>query len=259
MKHSSCDGSGLNERLAILLSHVFKNPGVNDLQDVCFTKALCLAAALVISLAGNSQAASFASTLRANFTFTTVKDNPLGFPGNMTLQFTAIGALTFSLDDSLPNATSMDFTGANSNFTVSAPSLFSDATMRPYKCVSGQLKEIVRKDGNITGGNVSDLRMKWQMLFPTPGGLARRYTKDSLPFNGAVTGAPFGIGDQISSPEKFDVYLDMGRGEKDPLAVIGSNRVLTVTPEPTSLAIFGLSGLALAWRSKFRKSRIPVN
>ena len=177
MKHSSCDGSGLNERLAILLSHGFKNPGVNDLQDVCFTKALCLAAALVISLAGNSQAASFASTLRANFTFTTVKDNPLGFPGNMTLQFTAIGALTFSLDDSLPNATSMDFTGANSNFTVSAPSLFSDATMRPYKCVSGQLKEIVRKDGNITGGNVSDLRMKWQMLFPTPGGLARRYTK----------------------------------------------------------------------------------
>jgi len=55
---------------------------------ICFTKVLCLAAALVISLAGNSQAASFASTLRANFTFTTVKDNPLGFPGNMTLQVT---------------------------------------------------------------------------------------------------------------------------------------------------------------------------
>lgn len=225
---------------------------------VCFTKVLCLAAGLMMSLAGTSHAALiFTSNVQADFRFTAVNGNPLGLPGGLVLDFVANGALTFSLDDSVPGAPSMAFTNVTGDFTVSAPAGFAGATVRPFLFESGQLTSITRDGGgNITGGNVSQLRMLWEMNL----GAIRLYTKESLPFNGAVTGAPFQMGNQISGSAPFDVFLDLGNQATDPLAVIGSDRFLTVTgvPEPGSFALLGLGGLAFAFRNRFRKSGIQI-
>jgi len=222
-------------------------------------KVLCLAAALMMSPAGTSHAELiFTNNVRADFKFLVV-NGPLAspeLPVGTVLDFVGFGALTFSLNDSVPNASSMAFTNVTGNLTVSAPAGFAGATMRPFVFDSGQLTSITRDGSNISGGNVSQLRMRWEMNL----GANRLYTKDLLPFNGAITGAPFQIGNQISGPTPFDVFLDLGNPATDPLAVIGSDRVLTITavPEPCSIALLGLSGLAFAFRSRFRKSRIPI-
>ncbi len=193
----------------------------------------------------------FSNSVQANFKFTTVVGNPLGLPDNLELDFVATGAMTFSLDDSVANASSMAFTNATGALTVLTP--FAGATMGPHQFVSGQLQNITRDGlGNITGGNVVDLRMRWQMFVPNAGGgpATRLYTSDSLPFNGAMTGAPFQVSNVLSGPAPFNVFLDVGLGNPgqpggDPLAVIGSNRILTITavPEPSSFALLAAVGV----------------
>jgi hypothetical protein len=224
---------------------------------VCLTKVVCLAAGLMMSLTGTSQASlMFTSGVQADFRFTAVPGNPLGLPDGLVLDFVANGALTFSLNDSVPNASSMAFTDVTGDFTVSAPGGFAGAMLRPFQFASGQLTSITRDGGgNITGGYVSELKMLWEMHL----GGTRLYAKDLLAFNGAVNGAPFELGDKISGLADFDVFLDLGDQATDPLAVIGSNRFLTITavPEPGSFALLGLGGVALAFRKRFRKSGIP--
>ena len=224
---------------------------------VCLTKIVCLAAGLMMSLTGTSHAAlMFTSGVQADFRFTAVPGNPLLLPDGLVLDFVANGALTFSLDDSVPNASSMAFTDVTGDFTVSAPGGFAGAMLRPFQFESGQLTNITRDGGgNITGGYVSELKMLWEMNL----GIARLYTKEALPFEGGVTGVPFGMGDQFFGSPDFEVFLDLGDKATDPLAVIGSNRFLTVTavPEPGSFALLGLGGIALAFRKRFRKSGIP--
>jgi hypothetical protein len=212
-----------------------------------FHRILIAAATLLLSLAGSTSHATlvFTSGVQANFTFEVVA-GPLAspqLPAGTILDFVAHGLMTFSLDDSVANATSMAFTNATGTLQVTAPAPFAGAIMGPHEFVSGQFQNITRDGlGNITGGNVVDLRMRWQMFVPG----ARLYTADSLPFNGAMTGAPFNIGNVMAGPDPFNVYLDTGAGPGgDPLAVIGSNRLLTITavPEPSSLALIVIVGL----------------
>lgn len=220
-------------------------------------------ASVISAMSTTSQASLiFNSNVRAEFKFTAFEGNPLGLPTGLVLDFIANGALTFSLDDSVTNASSMAFLDATGDSTVSAPAGFEGATMRPFLFDSGQLTSIARDSGgNITGGNVSELRMLLEMNL----GATRLYTKDSLPFNGAVAGAPFQIGNQIVGQAPFDVFLDTGLGNPgqiggEPLAVMGSDRFLTITtaPEPSSLALLGLSGNALAFRLRSRRSLNPT-
>lgn len=222
-----------------------------------FHRILIAAATLLLSLGGSTSHAAlvFTSGVQANFTFTTVVNNPLGLPDNLAMDFVATGLMTFSLDDSLANASSMAFTNATGTLQVTAPAPFAGAIMGPHEFVSGQFQNITRDGlGNITGGNVVNLRMRWQMFVPG----ARLYTADSLPFNGAMTGAPFQIGNVMAGPDPFNVYLDTGAGPGgDPLAVIGSNRLLTITavPEPSSLALLALSGaVCIVFKRRLAKS-----
>ncbi|MDX1929135.1 MAG: PEP-CTERM sorting domain-containing protein [Pirellulaceae bacterium] len=225
-----------------------------------FHRILIAAATLLLSLGGSTSHAAlvFTSGVQANFTFTTVVNNPLGLPDNLALDFVATGLMTFSLDDSVANATNMAFTNATGSLTVNSPVGFAGATMGPHEFVSGQFQNITRDGlGNITGGNVVDLRMRWQMFAGV-----RLYTADSLPFNGAMTGAPFQVGDVMAGPAPFNVYLDEGLGNPgqpggDRLAVIGSNRLLTITavPEPSSLALLALSGaVCVVFKRRIAKS-----
>jgi hypothetical protein len=223
-------------------------------------KILLTLATALLSLASSTSHATlvFTNGVEANFRFEVVA-GPLAspqLPVGTILDFVAVGSMTFSLDDSVANATDMAFTNATGALTVITP--FAGATMGPHEFVSGQFQNITRDGlGNITGGNVVDLRMRWQMFF---GGL-RLYTADSLPFNGAMTGAPFQIGDVMAGPAPFNVYLDIGAGNPgqpggDPLAVIGSNRLLTITavPEPSSFALMAVVGLGYA-ALRVRRSR----
>jgi hypothetical protein len=188
----------------------------------------------------------FTNELRANFTFTPVDGNVLGLDTD-PLNFTALGALTFNLSDIDSNT--MAFTDVTGGFTVTGPVGFEGAQLGPFQFDSGQLQNIVRDGGNnIISANVVDLRMFWEMEFA---GL-RLYTKDSLPFNGSITGTPFGLGDVLSGPLEFDVFLDMGNAATDPLVVIGKNRFLTAVPEPGSVILlllggFGATGFRRYW------------
>ena len=188
----------------------------------------------------------FTNALRANFTFTPVEGNVLDLPTD-ALNFTAVGALTFSLSDI--DSTSMAFTDVTGGFDVTGPVGFEGAQLGPFQFESGQLQDIVLDGGNnIISANVVDLRMFWEMEF---NGL-RFYTKDSLPFNGSITGTPFGLDDVLSGPLEFDVFLDMGNVATDPLVVIGSNRFLTAVPEPGSVILlmlggFGATGFRRHW------------
>ncbi len=185
----------------------------------------------------------FTSDVQANFTFTAVPGNVLGLPDNAVLPFVAFGQLTFTLNDSDPLATTMAFTNTTGVLTVNAPAMFSGATMSPHEFVGGELQSITRDGfGAITSGVVSDLQMRWEMLVPTGMGTLRLYTVAGLPFAGAVTGAPFQVGNSISGAAPFDVFLDVGPAGPDAgdsLVVIGSDRFLTITavPEPSSLLL----------------------
>ncbi len=193
----------------------------------------------------------FTNNVQANFTFTTV-GTTLGLPDGTELPFVSLGALTFTLDDSVPGATTMNFQNVTGDLTVATPAPFAGATMRPFSFTSGQLQGITRDGlGNITGGNVVALSMLWEMNL----GPNRLYTKENLPFFGSITGAPFSVGNVISGAPAFDVYLDLGNAATDPLVVIGKDRFLTITavPEPSSLALLMLAGAGFTAFGRRRK------
>lgn len=197
----------------------------------------------------------FTSNMRADFTFTTV-GTTLGLPDGTILPFTALGEMTFRIDNSVVGATSMNFTNATGALTVTSPTGFAGASMGPYSFVGGQLQNITYDGlGNINSGNVVGLGMLWEMQL----GATRLYTKDALPFHGAITGAPFRTGDVLSGAPEFNVFLDTGNTLTDPLVVIGRDRFLTVTavPEPSSAALLLICGLG-GWALKRRRCRVLV-
>ena len=223
---------------------------------------LCLRSVLVtfvmaLAVSGTTARAAivFTNDFKADFRFTVV-DGPLaGLGVGNVLDFDARGPLTFTIDDSIPNATTMNFTNVTGTLTVIGPAGFAGSTLTPnLQFVGGQLTSIVRGPGGVvTSGNVTDLRMRWEMF----SGPTRLYTRDSLPFDGTISSLPFTSSNFLAGPANFDVFLDAGLGAADPLAVIGSNRFLTVVPEPSSLALLTLGGLGCSWmRRRNRKSAI---
>ncbi len=109
----------------------------------------------------------FTSNVQANFTFTTV-GTTLGLPDGTELPFTAFGSMTFTLDDTVLNATSMNFLGAIGSLTVVA-SPFPGAIMGPYSFVGGQFQGITYDlAGNIIGGEVVGLSMLWRCSWGLP-------------------------------------------------------------------------------------------
>lgn len=222
------------------------------MRTLLVTTAVALAA---LSGSFANAAIVFSNDFKADFRFTVV-DGPLGpqLGVGTVLDFDARGPLTFTLDDSVPNATTMNFTNVTGILNVVSPTNFIPSTISPnVQFVGGQLTGIVRGPGGvITAGNVTNLRMRWEMI----SGTTRLYTKDSLAFNGTISSVPFTYSNFLAEPANFDVFLDVGAGAADPLAIIGSNRVLTVVPEPSSLALLTLAGLGCSWFGRRRKTLV---
>ena len=202
--------------------------------------------------ANRSQAALvFKSTLQADFEFEVV-DGPLsaidGINVGDIVPFRAVGALEFTLDDSVPGATSMPFTNVTGTLTGVEPAPFMPFEITPdVQFVGGTLDNIVRDgSGQVISADVVDLRMLWEMSGNPAilgGADVLLYGTDPLDFNGPISGIPFAFGDTLAGPNDFEVYLDAGLGNPglpggDPLAAIGRNRTLTTIPEPSSIALF---------------------
>lgn len=190
---------------------------------------------------------TFTENLVANFEFSLLGDTVIN-PGPTTpfIPFEAIGSLTFTLDSSIndpSHPTAVPFTNVTGSLAGVSPPAFLPYTISPdLQFLGGDLTNIVRDShGNVISGQVSDLSMRWDMV-GTPANLTL-FTKDGLPFDGAVSSIPFSNGTVLAGAADFNVYLD--DGGSDPLVVIGRNRTLTAIPEPSSVIILAASVVGL--------------
>lgn len=224
--------------------------------------ATCLLGLVLVTASAREADASlaFRNLIRADFEFEVV-DGPLssltGIPAGAVIPFTALGYMEFTLADAPSNATTIPFVDATGELPGVSPSAFQPFAIRPIEFVGGELTNIVRNgSGDIVSADVSNLVMFWEMT-GTPailgGQEVRLYGTTPLDFNGSVRGTPFANGDVIAGPSDFNVLLDLGLGDQDPLVSIGRNRTLTAVPEPGSLWVWGLMAVGLfAARRRFR-------
>ena len=225
---------------------------------------LLLLSLWLFGAADYSQAALvFSSIFQADFEFEVV-DGPLsaidGVNVGDVLPFRAVGPIEFTLDDSVPGATTMPFTNATGTLTGVAPASFLPFEITPdVQFVGGSLDNIVRDGGGqIVSADVVNLRMLWEMSGNPAilmGADVLLYGTDPLDFNGRVSAVPFAVGDTLVGPDDFEVYLDQGLGNPglpggDPLAAIGRNRTLATVPEPSSIALLALSGGVMILRRR---------
>ncbi len=206
-----------------------------------------LVGALVLCVqAGVARAGiSFTNEFVADFQFSF----PAGSPFNHTnvdtpyIPFEAVGALTITVDNSLNDPskpTTVAITGFSGSLEGVSPNAFLPYSIDPnVSFVGGSLTNIVRDgSGNVTSADITGLSAYWEMLAPG----IRLYGSAPLVFNGSISGLPLKTGDIIAGPDPFNVYLDLGNPNTDPLAAIGRNRTLTATtvPEPASLVMLAL-------------------
>ncbi len=227
-----------------------RKPIMNRLQTVALA-LLCIVGAALPSRA----ALTFTSDIQADFEFSFLSSGPLdgyanqlGIPRDIFLDYRALGQLTFELDDSMAGATSLPFTSVTGQLAGILPQpIFS---IQPIEFIGGSLDNIVR-DGsnNIISADVNALSMRWEIVtFEGDAALQRRaITLEGLPFNGSVTGAPFGVGDVIAGPAPVNVFWD---GDLVNPAAVVRNRTLTAVPEPASAyaLLLGLSTVAIRRR-----------
>lgn len=202
----------------------------------------------VVLVAPNCRAALlFTSEIRAEFEFSILSSGPLdsygqtiGIPRDVFLDYVALGSLTFELDDSFANATSLPFQSVTGRLNGISPApIFS---ISPVQFLGGTLDNIVR-DGsnNIVSGDVNNLSMRWEILVleGDPNLERRAFTLAGLPFSGAVGGTPFAFGDTISGPSPGPVDVFWDQDLNNPAAVV-QNRSLQAVPEPSSAALLAL-------------------
>lgn len=229
-------------------------------------RLFCAALLCVLCCSSFAKAAiEFETRIRANFDVLFYSTGPLatavgnvGFPLDVPLAAEALGTLRFTIDDIAPGQTTANILGAVSigrlEGTVPGP-FFSISPNVQF--VGGTLNNIQQSGGVITSAEIANLDMIWDMVLTTPDGTARVVSSAVLPFNGTVSGLPFGMNDQlVGTPGSVDGLLDIGGGNFHPNPAIAvSNRFLTVVPEPTSgaLALLCVAGLCM-FRKRHAKS-----
>jgi hypothetical protein len=228
-------------------------------------RLFCTALLSLVYFSSFAQAAiEFDVRVRGNFDVLFYSAGPLagaiggaGFPLDVPIAAEAIGTMRFSIEDIADGQTSANILSATSVGPMQGVVPGPFFTISPnVQFVGGMLTNIQHNGGVITSANVTDLNMVWEMdLFLGPN-TARIVSSEVLPFNGTVSGLPFGLGDQlIGTAGSVDGLLDLGNGNFDPNPAIAvSNRFLTVVPEPTSsAAVLGcMVGLCLVRRARTR-------
>ncbi|MDG3004640.1 PEP-CTERM sorting domain-containing protein [Paludisphaera mucosa] len=214
---------------------------------------LCALATLASPALVRAEPLIFTSHIIADFEFSLVAGtpfNPRPFD-SPPIPFQAVGDLTFELAASLndPGATTVPFVNATGVLQGVYPMIYGPFTISPNVAfIGGELTNIVRDGGGeVVSADVTGLSMEWELVGPNYG---RLYGRAPLVFDGQGLSIPFAVGNVLAGPIPFNVYAD--DGDRDPsndiLVAIGSNRTLTVVPEPHSAALLavGAAGLLAA-------------
>ncbi len=217
-------------------------------------RLFCAALLCVLCYSSFATAAiEFETRIRANFDVLFYSTGPLagiGFPVDVPLSAEALGTMRFTIDDIAPGQTTANILGAVSIGRLEGivPGPFFSISPN-VQFVRGTLNNIQQSGGVVTSADIEDLDMVWDMVLTTAGGTARVVSAAVLPFNGTVSGLPFGMDDElVGTPGSVDGLLDIGGGNFDPNPAIAvSNRTLTVVPEPTSgaFALLCVAGLCM--------------
>ncbi len=223
---------------------------------------------------GKTEIVTVTSQIRGDFVFTATEAGQtiFGAPQGVGLNISTLGNMTFSIDDT--GSSTANFTsavGQLEGISPPTPPGFLPFYITPVRFDGGTLTNIVRDGlGRIASGTVNNLAMPWEMIGTgTNTGVVLYGDQATTPllFSGNVTlnygpgGTSFGLGDVISGPAPFNVYLHQTGNRAtqspgtDPLVFVGSNRTLTVTaiPEPTSMGLIAATTSALVIRHRRRK------
>lgn len=221
------------------------------------SKFVVVAACLSLVFASSALAFEFVQQgVQPVYQFEVFEDSgllPPGSMGNLTLDFQALGTANISIDDAdliafaqdptLPiplSAVSGTFFGEMPAGTVAPEG--TPFTLRALELVSGQLENVSADDmGNITGADANlTLLFSHDLFVGTPDEL--RLFGAEMTFTGSIDSVPFSVGTSFTSPEAVGLFLNSPSG---PQVGLVKNRFLNIVPEPSSLVLLGLGGLAL--------------
>lgn len=173
---------------------------------------------------------------------------------NVTLDFEAFGSADISINDediqeflndmTLPiplAAVSGTFEGEMPAGTILPEG--TPFTLRALELVEGELSNVTVDDqNNINGADVTvTLLFSHDIFVGMPDEI--RLFGDEMTFTGEIDSVPFSVGTSLVSPEPVGLYRDSLDGEQVGLV---KNRFLNIVPEPTSLSLLVLCGLAAA-------------
>jgi hypothetical protein len=224
---------------------------------------VCLMSLLTLPTTVRAEMLTFTSRVVANYDLSLLGGTPLN-PGPTTpfIPFQAVGDLTFQLAPSLndPSATTAPFVNVTGMLQGVPP---SPADTLPHfispdvQFLSGSLTNIVRDaNGNVISADVSDLSSRWELVSTSPSFPVTLYTQEGLPFSANDVSIPFLPGTVLAGAAEFNVYLDEGLGNNNPLVAIGRDRTLTVTsPEPSSAVLLGVGAVATIMATSFRRGK----
>jgi len=182
---------------------------------------------------------------------------PFGIPAGSEFDLSALGTVTLGWESDADADGSVALTSFSANFAevhpVFGPYALAAIGTGPGGGFSGSLDNVVENGGELVSADWT-LNTTFSLTFTGVPGQPTIYTKDQATFTGKIFNGSANLGQVYTSLGDINGFLSLGDPNTDPLAAISFNRTVTAVPEPSSLAIFALSGCTFLFsrRSKRR-------